>query len=81
MRQVHPMVHQADRPDGGVEWGCPRCGRYMIFYPLRRLVVTLGQANVVHLSGAPFPPPPDHARGLSEFDRRWLRGHHLAWDP
>jgi hypothetical protein len=79
MRHVHLMVHQADRSDGGVEWGCPHCGRYMVFYPLRRLVMALGEANTVHLPGAPFPSAPLGAMAPSDFDRRWLPAHGLAW--
>jgi hypothetical protein len=79
MRSVHHMVHQADRADGGVEWGCPRCGRYMVFYPLRHLVLLLGEAGTVHLPGKPFPPVPAGAMVQSEFDRRWLPAHGMAW--
>jgi hypothetical protein len=81
MTPVHHMAHQADRPNGGVEWGCPRCGRYMVFYPLRHIVLVLGEPNIVHLSGKGFPPPPDRVPILSEFDEHWLRSHEMAWDP
>jgi hypothetical protein len=81
MKPIHHMVHQADRPDGGVEWGCPRCGRYMLFYPLRHLVLVLGEPDIVHLSGKGFPPPPDCGPVLSEFDQHWLDCHELTWDP
>jgi hypothetical protein len=79
MKSVHHMVHQADRADGGVEWGCPRCGRYMVFYPLRRLVLLLGEANTLHLPGGPFPSGPRGGMVQSEFDKRWLPAHGFAW--
>jgi hypothetical protein len=80
MLPVHHMVHQADRPDGGVEWGCPRCGRYTVFYPLRHIVLVLGDPNSVHLAGKGFPPPPVRVPIISEFDEHWLRSHEMAWD-
>jgi hypothetical protein len=51
----------------------------MVFYPLRRLVMALGEANTVHLPGAPFPSAPLGAMAPSDFDRRWLPAHGLAW--
>jgi hypothetical protein len=74
------MLHQADRADGGVEWGCPRRGRYMIYYPLRHLVVLLGEAaGTVHLRGMPFPPATLDATAQTDFDRNWLADVGLTW--
>ena len=79
MNSVHHMIHQGDRDDGGVEWGCPRCGRYMVCYPLRHRVVLLGEVGTVHLRGAPFPEATDGATAQTDFDRRWLKALGLAW--
>jgi hypothetical protein len=74
------MLHQADRADGGVGWGCPRRGRYMIYYPLRHLVVLLGEAaGTVHLLGMPFPPATLDATAQTDFDRHWLADVGLTW--
>ena len=26
MKPMHRLIHQLQRPDGGVEWACPQCG-------------------------------------------------------
>jgi hypothetical protein len=39
MQPVHRLAHLAQRPDGGVEWACSQCGRYLIRYPHTQLVV------------------------------------------
>lgn len=79
MKSVHRMVHQADRPDGGVEWGCPQCGRYTVCHPDSRVVVMAGETASVHVPGAGFPPAPDDLVTPSEFDQDWLRSHEMAW--
>jgi len=79
MKSVHRMAHQADLPDGGVEWACPQCGRYMVSYPRRRVVVLTGEPSSVHVLGAGFPPGPDGTPTLSEFDQQFLRVHEMAW--
>jgi hypothetical protein len=80
MKSVHRMVHQADRPDGGIEWGCPQCGRYTVCHPRGRVVVQIGEPNSVHVPGGGFPTAPDDVPTLSEFDQQWLRAHELAWE-
>lgn len=79
MNPVHRLAHQADRPDGGVEWACPRCGHYRVCYPNRQVVVLRGAPDSVHVSGAGFPPVRDALPGLSEFDQHFLRNHAMAW--
>lgn len=79
MKSVHHMIHQGERADGGVEWGCPRCGRYMIYHPLRHLVVLLGEAGTVHLRGAPFPSAAIDATAQTDFDRHWLADLGVTW--
>lgn len=73
------MVHQADRPDGGVEWACPKCGRYTVCHPRGPVEVMAGEPNSIHVPGAGFPPAPDDLLSLSEFDQQWLRTHEMAW--
>jgi hypothetical protein len=47
MQPIHRLAHLAKRSDGGVEWACPQCGRYLIRYPDSELVLA---------AGAPGPP-------------------------
>jgi hypothetical protein len=39
MQPIHRLTHLAKRSDGGVEWACPQCGRYLIRYPDSDLVL------------------------------------------
>lgn len=80
MHPVHHLAHQADRPDGGVEWGCPRCGHYLVRYPHTQVVVLQGAPHSVHVPGAGFPPDPDDISALSEFDQDFLHRHAMAWE-
>ena len=79
MKSVYRMVHQADRPDGAVAWGCPRCGRYAVCHPRGRVVVLTSEADSVHFLGDGFPPAPDDIHIPSEFDQQWLRTHQMVW--
>jgi hypothetical protein len=80
MHPVHHLAHQADRPDGGAEWACPECGRYLVCYPHTQVVVLDGAPHSVHVQGAGFPPDPDQIPSLSEFDQDFLRSHAMAWE-
>jgi hypothetical protein len=56
MHLVHRLIHQADRPDGGAEWGCPQCGHYLVCYPRTQIVVLCGAPHSVHVQGPGFRP-------------------------
>lgn len=79
MRPVHRLAHQAQRPDGGVEWACPQCGHYRVCYPHKQVVVLHGALDSVHIPGPGFPPVRDDLPGLNEFDQHFLRSHAMAW--
>jgi hypothetical protein len=81
MKPIHRLVHQAQRPDGGMEWACPRCGHYQVTYPKKPVVVLQqGEPNSVHVPGPGFPPDPDETPSLSESDQDFLRSHAMAWE-
>jgi hypothetical protein len=79
MKSVHRMVHLADRPDGGVERACAQCGRFLVCYPHQQVVVLTGTPDSVHVPSAGFPAASNADATLTEFDRRFLRSHQLAW--
>ena len=79
MQPIHRLAHLAQRADGGMEWAGPRCGRYMIPYPNRELVVAAGV-----LGPSPHPRPrvlgrPHGGPSVSEFDQQFLHRHAMAW--
>jgi hypothetical protein len=79
-KPMHRLAHQAERPDGGVEWACPQCGHYVVRYDdYRQVVILQGAPNPVHVSGPGLPPIPDGVQFLSEFDQDFLRRHTMAW--
>jgi hypothetical protein len=43
MQPIHRLVDLGQRADGGVEWACPQCGRYLVRYPDSQLVVGGGR--------------------------------------
>jgi hypothetical protein len=79
MRPVHRLAHQAERPDGGVEWACAQCGHYRVCYPHTQVVVLRGAPDSVHVPGPGFPPMREDLPGLSDFDQQFLRRHAMAW--
>jgi hypothetical protein len=79
MKPVHRLAHQAERPDGGVEWACPQCGHYRVCYPHTQVVVLHGAPGSVHVQGRGFPPVPDDLPSPSELDQHFLRSHAIAW--
>jgi hypothetical protein len=78
-KPVHRLIHQRKRPDGGVEWACPRCGHYVVRHDYRQLVVLQGAPNAVHVPGVEFPPDVDGVQPLSDFDQDFLRIYAMAW--
>jgi hypothetical protein len=79
MQPVHRLAHQADRPDGGTEWGCPQCGHYLVCYSHTQIVVLRGAPNSVHIRGPGFLPDPEEVPSLSESDQQFMRRHAMAW--
>lgn len=76
---MHRLADQFERPDGGTEWAYPQCGHYLVRYPHTQVVVLQAAPNSVHIQGSGFPPDPDQAPFLSEFDHDFLRRHAMAW--
>jgi hypothetical protein len=42
MQPIHRLACLAQRPDGAAEWACPRCGRYLVNYPDKQVVLAIG---------------------------------------
>ena len=61
MQPIHRLAHLAQRPDGGVEWACPQCGRYLIRYPDTQLVVAPGAPGPAHILGPEYRDDPPEA--------------------
>jgi hypothetical protein len=79
MQPIHRLADLAHRPDGGVEWACPQCGRYLIRYPDSQLVVAAGAPGPAHIPGARYQDDPTERPTMSEFDERFLRSYAMAW--
>jgi hypothetical protein len=75
MQPIHRLADLAHRPDGGVEWACPQCGRYLIRYPHTRLVLAAGAPSAAHVLGPGYQDVPT----VSEFDQQFLDRHAMAW--
>jgi hypothetical protein len=70
MKPMHRLAHQAQRPDGGMEWACPQCGHYQVTDPHPQVVILQqGAPNSVHVPGPGVSPPdPEQIPSLSESD-------------
>jgi hypothetical protein len=79
MQPIHRLVDLAQRPDGGVEWACPQCGRYLVRYPDSELVVAAGAPGPVHVLGSRYRDDPTEVPTVSEFDQQFLHRHAMAW--
>jgi hypothetical protein len=79
MQPIHRLSHLAQRADGGVEWACPQCGRYLVRYPNRDLVVAAGAPGPAHILGPGFRDDPTEGPRVNEFDQQFLRRHAMAW--
>ena len=79
MEPIHRLADLGQRPDGGVEWACPCCGRYLVRYPDRPLVVAAGTPGAAHVLGRPYPDDPSEIPTASEFDDQFLHRHAMAW--
>jgi hypothetical protein len=79
MQPIHRLAHLAQRSDGGVEWACPLCGRYLLRYPDKQIVLAAGAPGPAHVPG---PGPRDdlpEVPTVSEFDEQFLHSHAMAW--
>ena len=79
MQPIHRLADLAQRPDGGVEWACPECGRYLVRYPGTQLVLVAGAPGPVHVLGPEYRDDPTEAVIVSEFDEQFLYRHAMAW--
>ena len=79
MQPIHRLVDLSQRSDGGVEWACPQCGRYLVRYPDTELVLASGASGPAHILGPGFRDDPPEGPSVSEFDQQFLRSHAMAW--
>jgi hypothetical protein len=79
MQPIHRLADLGQRPDGGVEWACPRCGRYLVRYPDRQMVVAAGTPGPAHVLGRRYRDDPSEIPTASEFDDQFLHRHAMAW--
>jgi hypothetical protein len=79
MQPIHRLAHLAQRPDGGVEWACPQCSRYLIRYPETELVLTAGAPGPAHILGPGYRDDPTETSTVSGFDQQFLHRHAMAW--
>jgi hypothetical protein len=79
MQPIHRLADLAQRPDGAVEWACPRCGRYLVRYPDTQLVLAAGASETVHVLGDRYPAAPIDVAAMSEFDQQFLHAHAIGW--
>ena len=79
MQPIHRLADLAQRPDGGVEWACPQCGRYLVRYPDRQLVLVAGAPGPIHIPGPRYQDNPTQVPTVSEIDQRFLDSHAMAW--
>jgi hypothetical protein len=79
MQPIHRLAQLAERADGGVEWACPQCGRYLIRYPNRDLLMAAGVPGPAHILGPEYRADPLEELSVSEFDQQFLHRHAMAW--
>jgi hypothetical protein len=79
MQPIHRLAHLAQQSDGGTEWACPECGRYLIRYPDTELVLAAGAPGPVHVLGSRYRVDPTEVPTVSEFDQQFLHRHAMAW--
>jgi hypothetical protein len=72
-----PPDPPGQRSDGGVEWACLQCGRYLIRYPDGELVLAAG-ARPRPRPWPEYPDEPLEGPTISEFDQQFLRSHAMA---
>jgi hypothetical protein len=79
MQPIHRLACLAQRPDGAAEWACPRCGRYLVNYPDKQVVLAIGAPDTIHVSGSGYPADRTDAPTVSDFDEQFLQTHAIAW--
>ena len=79
IQPIHRLVDLGQRSDGGVEWACPQCGRYLVRYPETQLVLAAGAAGPIHVLWPGYRDEPPEGPALSEFDQQFLHRHAMAW--
>jgi len=79
MQPIHRLADLARRPDGGVEWACPQCGRYLVRYPDTQLVLAAGALGPTHVLGPRYWDDTPEDPIVSEFDQQFLHRHVMAW--
>jgi hypothetical protein len=79
MQPIHRLAQLAQRADGGMEWACPQCGRYLIRYPNRELVVAAGVSGPAHIHGPEHRDNPLEELAINEFDQQFLHRHAMTW--
>jgi hypothetical protein len=79
MQPIHRLAELAQRPDGGTEWACPQCGRYLVRYPDTELVLAAGAAGPAHILGPGYRDDSPEGPCVSEFDQQFLHRHAMAW--
>jgi hypothetical protein len=79
MQPIHRLAHLAQRSDGGVEWAGPQCGRYLIRYPKRELVVAAGVSGPVPILGPGYRDGPLEGPTVNKSDQQFLHRHAMAW--
>ena len=79
MQPIHRLAQLAQRSDGGTEWACPQCGRYLVRYPNRELVVAAGTPGPAHILGPDYRGDPPEWLAMSEFDQQFLHRYAMAW--
>jgi hypothetical protein len=79
MQPIHRLADLGQRPDGGVEWACPQCGRYLIRYPDTQLVLAAGAPDPAHILGPEYQDDPTEGPTVNELDQQFLHRHAMAW--
>ena len=79
MQPIHRLACLAQRPDGAAEWACPGCGRYLVNYPDKQVVLAAGAPDIVHVSGPGYPADRTDVLTVTDFDEQFLQTHAIAW--
>ena len=79
VQPIHRLAHLAQQSDGGVEWACPLCGRYLVRSPDSELVVAAGAPGPVHVLGSGYRDQPTEVLTVNESDQQFLHRYAMAW--
>jgi hypothetical protein len=78
MQPIDRLADLGQRAEGGVDWACPQCGRYLVRYPDTQLVLAAGAAGLTHILGPGYDDPTEVST-ISDFDQQFLDSHAMAW--